>query len=209
MSNVSPVFEIKAKDTKGLISEVALNLFKEKGFQNVTINEICKVCKITKRTFYYHWNSKDEILYRFVENTGFEATRLVDALLSEKGIAETIWAVFDSFFIRDLEYGPNILKQIFHIKIELSEKESFPYSAPVYNTVLKLVQIGFNNNELVKVGDPEGVCLLLFHMMRSTSFTWAVQNGSFDLEAETRKAFDCLIIPTKKIDHTANDMVNV
>ncbi|MCQ2412308.1 MAG: TetR/AcrR family transcriptional regulator [Sphaerochaetaceae bacterium] len=198
MGTVYPVVEIKPKDTKSMISDVALELFKEHGFQNVTINEICKACKITKRTFYYHWISKDEILSQFVENTGIESKQLVDNLLEQKGIAETIWAIFDNFFVRDIINGTNITKQIFHIKLDRLKSENFPYGAPVYSTVNKLIRIGFNSGELVPIGDPDGVCLLLFHMMRSTSFTWAAQNGDFDLQAETRKAFDTLIVPSKK-----------
>ena len=40
--------------TKNKIFETAGKLFKEKGYENVTINNICEACGITKTTFYYH-----------------------------------------------------------------------------------------------------------------------------------------------------------
>ena len=38
-------------------------MFKENGYENVTVLQICKAAGITKRTFYYHFSSKDEIIH--------------------------------------------------------------------------------------------------------------------------------------------------
>ena len=40
------------KDVKKNIISISYNLFKEKGYDNVTINDICDKCNITKTTFY-------------------------------------------------------------------------------------------------------------------------------------------------------------
>lgn len=41
--------------TKELIRDTAIELFKKYGYEKVTIQQICKACQITKRTFYYHF----------------------------------------------------------------------------------------------------------------------------------------------------------
>ena len=50
-------------DTKSLIIETATVLFQQKGFKSVGLNEILKVCKITKGSLYHHFpNGKEELL---------------------------------------------------------------------------------------------------------------------------------------------------
>ena len=51
-----------ANNTKEKIRQQAISLFKENGYENVTVLQICKAAGITKRTFYYHFSSKDEII---------------------------------------------------------------------------------------------------------------------------------------------------
>ena len=55
------------KDVKKNIISISYNLFKEKGYDNVTINDICDKCNITKTTFYRYISSKEDILTYFFD----------------------------------------------------------------------------------------------------------------------------------------------
>lgn len=49
-------------DLRNDITEVALCLFIEKGYELVKISEILEVTNISKGTFYYHYSNKEDIL---------------------------------------------------------------------------------------------------------------------------------------------------
>ena len=50
-------------DTKSLIIDIATNLFQQKGYLGVGVNEILKACNITKGSLYHHFpNGKEELL---------------------------------------------------------------------------------------------------------------------------------------------------
>lgn len=50
-------------DKKALIIQIATNLFQQKGYKGVGVNEILKACNITKGGLYYHFpNGKEELL---------------------------------------------------------------------------------------------------------------------------------------------------
>ena len=50
-------------DTKSLIIDTATNLFQQKGYKSVGLNEILKACKVTKGALYHHFpNGKEELL---------------------------------------------------------------------------------------------------------------------------------------------------
>ncbi|HII83635.1 MAG TPA: TetR/AcrR family transcriptional regulator [Methanobacterium subterraneum] len=54
-------------DTKSRIMETAFKLFLEKGFADVSLNEIIKASNITTGGFYYHFDSKDTLLVEVIK----------------------------------------------------------------------------------------------------------------------------------------------
>lgn len=52
----------KATDTKNKIFQTSVTLIKSKGYDNVTISEICKVAGLAKGSFYVHYKSKEDIV---------------------------------------------------------------------------------------------------------------------------------------------------
>ena len=51
-----------AERTRARILDAAYGLFYRKGFGRVGVDEIAALAKVTKRTLYYHFTSKDEML---------------------------------------------------------------------------------------------------------------------------------------------------
>lgn len=58
---------MRAMDTKSRIMETAFKLFLEKGFADVSLNEIIKASNITTGGFYYHFDSKDTLLVEVIK----------------------------------------------------------------------------------------------------------------------------------------------
>ena len=54
-------------DTKSRILQTAFNLFLEKGFASVSLNEVIKASNITTGGFYYHFDSKDSLMVAVIE----------------------------------------------------------------------------------------------------------------------------------------------
>jgi AcrR family transcriptional regulator len=63
--------------TRKRILETAYDLFYQKGYGRVGIDDIAERANITKRTLYYHFESKDELLARVLEfHHGLALTRI-------------------------------------------------------------------------------------------------------------------------------------
>ena len=52
----------KAKSVKGRIVEAAWQLFYEKGYNGTTVDDIIDLSGTSKGSFYYYFNTKDELL---------------------------------------------------------------------------------------------------------------------------------------------------
>src|SRR5437762_631547 len=60
--------QLKALETKKAIYESALKLFKEKGFDNVLIEDITSSAGTSKGSFYTYFKSKDEVFIEYYKN---------------------------------------------------------------------------------------------------------------------------------------------
>ncbi len=54
--------ERKRQDTAERIAEASLRLFLAKGYEHTTLEEIAEAAGISRRTFFYYYKSKDDIL---------------------------------------------------------------------------------------------------------------------------------------------------
>jgi AcrR family transcriptional regulator len=79
------------EQTRGRVLEAAYKLFRRQGYNRVTMDGIAEAAKLTKRTLYHHFNSKDQLLADVLEaqhHLALQAFRTFGDNLS--GSAETI-----------------------------------------------------------------------------------------------------------------------
>lgn len=58
---------VSRKDTQGKILSAAYRLFYQQGYSRVSVDAIAELAEVTKRTIYYHFKSKDEIIAGVME----------------------------------------------------------------------------------------------------------------------------------------------
>jgi len=63
--------ESKSAQTRQIILDSAIELFKKYGVNKVTIDDICNNCELTKGSFYYYFPSKDYIVTMSI-NSGLD-----------------------------------------------------------------------------------------------------------------------------------------
>lgn len=185
-----PVFETSTKD---MIRDAAMELFREKGYENVTIMDICRGCGITKRTFYYHFESKAELLSGVVNYWGIKAERLLHTFASEEKNIDILWQLMKVYCTNAEKYGPNIVKQVYVLMIQDGSDIHFPQKMYLYDLAIQLLTKAQNTKEILNPNKPEEIVFILFHALRSISISWAAENGSYDLVQEYRKSFDIIV----------------
>ena len=102
---------MQPSSTKEKIQEQAIKLFKEYNYDQVTVMQICKAAGITKRTFYYHFSSKDEIVDELIGRTGKKVDQLVDVMLQRESNLAFLWAMLREYAV-DAEPLPLLRRSI-------------------------------------------------------------------------------------------------
>jgi AcrR family transcriptional regulator len=76
------VVTAKAEETRERIVDAALQLFREKGFDETTMRDIAKEADVATGAAYYYFRSKEELVMAFYARTAQEARTLMPAVLS-------------------------------------------------------------------------------------------------------------------------------
>lgn len=76
------------------ISRVAVNLFAEKGFDNVTVSEIATAAGLSERTFFRYFATKDDVLLEYEQHLWL---RLGDALAARPSGEGPVTALREAF----------------------------------------------------------------------------------------------------------------
>ena len=86
-----------ARKFKEEVAEAAISLFKRNGYNNVTVNEICKECGISRSVFYSSFNGKRSILEYMVEKPQHNDDASFMKFAHADNDFERIWQLFDRF----------------------------------------------------------------------------------------------------------------
>ena len=88
----------KGEKTRRELAEIAYSLFLDNGYENTSVDEIINRAGIAKGTFYYHYDSKEQVLEEVIEQIIAGGSEKANAVLkSEATIPEKIVGVILSF----------------------------------------------------------------------------------------------------------------
>ncbi|NLC55092.1 MAG: TetR/AcrR family transcriptional regulator [Erysipelothrix sp.] len=171
------------KSTKQQIIDVAIKLFNDQGFSKVSVNEIIEKVGISKRTFYYHFKSKEEILKDFYKIPSEITVLMLEAMLDKETNVEKLFALYRPRIQHFTNTGQNISKQIIISNLKdnkgtfKSNKEKRQKIRLVEIDLIKKAQAG---NEIENMSNPEDLVDILLSSMIGTIVLWVIQENNFD-----------------------------
>ncbi len=200
----------RGNQTKDKILQTALGLFEERGFERVTINEICKASGIGKPTFYYYFSSKDDLLKDYYEIPFSLDADSVAKILSAENHFERLWYSMLPMFRHVQEAGTDIARQLFvkNLSDDVGTFRAQPHMQSIIAMQVDLITRGQQDGEFRNSSDPKHLEMLIRQIMIGTSFSWCMTSGAFDLLAAMRCALeDLLDIPPaiRKGDYSSFD----
>lgn len=187
------------KDTRKLILQKALELFKEKGYENTTIMDICKACAITKGTFYYHFPNKDELSFLFYEDMFSEFSSALAELIFIENVKDQLWKVYEYSIDRTIALGPKVLNSLYmsdikngmHLFSPFSRFDLETHSSRQLKLQIELVKKGQHTGD-IREGDPVLMVRTFVAALTGIAIAWSSNDGSFDEKEELHKVFNVI-----------------
>ena len=182
--------EKKPISTKMQIIETAIGLYKERGYENVSVKDICNRCKLTRGAFYYHFKSKDEILDNYFLSSDNLAINEILPLISAKKYIEQFYYFFDMYLERTFIAGHDIFGQIIKRNIDKSGKIFSPKDINMRKVYSSLIEKAQNAGEILNRTPPDLLVDTIVYIADGIALVWCSQNGDFDYVEENKKILD-------------------
>lgn len=186
----------KNDDTRLFIINTAFSLFREHGYNNVTVKEICDACEITRGAFYYYYKTKDDILDDIFMESNQLNLKLINEALAEKHYIDQFYKLFYSYLSRTIEVGAEIFKQVLIRNINKNTKLTHPADVPVYETYITLIEKAQKAGEIANMAPAKVLAESAIYLSNGMGLVWCSKNGSFHFEKELRKLLDSLFLVT-------------
>ena len=188
---------VDVHEKKQEIYRSATQVFLDKGYNNTTLLDIAKLCKMGRSTIYQYFKNKEEIFYEVSISFFSELVSNLDSIMLEESMSSTekIKKML-SVFIFDSKADSQRFFQLAKVLMFLKENNSvfenkfkFFYLS-VQDMFFQVVESGIYNNE-IKQCDAESMSIAIFGLAQSI-----ILHTYVDTSRDNQKYFEsiCLMI---------------
>lgn len=173
--------KIQAKNTHDKVYSVAIKLFEEKGFENITVDEVCMMAEVSTGTFYNVFKSKYAILDHIFELADDFFLNTVKGQIQEGTIQERILLYFNFYAEYNLDRGLTFVKQLYTGKNNLFAKKN----RSMQIVLKEVIEDAQSKGELSSETSAMEIVEFLFVCVRGLVYDWCLKNGEFNLKEAT------------------------
>lgn len=196
--------EIQSLETKQKIFSTALVLFDQKGYDNVTINDICHQIGLTKGAFYHHFNSKSDILimkYKFNESSLLKYYHSISSELPLQKLDKIINRFINYPKLTSLEE----MKSSFKVQIDSHYQEFVGGDSAVQKSILiKIIEEGQATGDIRDDLRAELLADIIIRYKFGLYIEWCIKDGNMDIttlgQRDYHALMNMLLIPNKRHD---------
>lgn len=184
------------KDIKDSIVQTSYELFKEQGYEQTTIMDICDKCGITKTTFYRYINSKEDLLAYFFDDVSAQATDLLIQFANADSTFDSICACFDIILNQATKFGPKLYSQLYIANLK-ENKGTFNTNNLFNDLVKTLIIKGQLSGEIQNQSNPDDLLETCVSLCFGSGIRWCLDEGQHDFRKEFLKTISIVLDVTK------------
>jgi AcrR family transcriptional regulator len=184
----------EANSTKRHIVDCAISLYKEHGFNNVTVQDICNRSGITRSAFYYHFKTKDEILDNYYLYSDILELEHLETLLLTDNYLEQFYHLFNLYLERTAAAGPELFGQILKHSIDTETPVLDPQGIALRHIYSSLIKKAQEAGQIQNGAPAEELVDAIVYLADGIAFIWSHNHGKIDLISEMRRMLDILFM---------------
>ena len=178
----------QADATRKRIYNTAIRLFKQHGYEQVSVSQIAKAADVGIGTFYHYYESKIELFMKIFVNVEdyFSEFKTLDYNLPAK---EIIHRYFYQYAKLNEAAGIEIVQNLANPQNRKSLDGNQDFEIILTSILKKYQELGkIKNNE-----SAEDICDLFFISARGVMFDWCIKHGKYDLAEKTQFVIERLL----------------
>lgn len=186
---------MKENAKKKEIRTKAIQLFKKNGFDQVPLTAICKAANISKNTFYYYFDSKEDLLNDMLKK-GSLSEEDIQKISNLESPYEQYCALLKKHLFFFQECGKEIMKKALLRKLtqQYDQDSSNDFRRQLLKFQENLIKKAQQQNEIQNQMKPSILAKAAISMLIGLSQIWTTDEEiDFNLEEEYFKLLDALM----------------
>lgn len=172
--------------TRHLIFKTATKIFAKQGYEKTSVDEIAQSAKIAKGTIYYHFTSKEDILFGLIQegidDLSEKMQNGISGIDSSKQKMEKIIEIQVDYFYQYRDLCRVLLSELW--RLESRWKKSAEKIQEKYISITRnIINEGKKSKEFKKDLDTNASATALFGLVSVASLDWAIFHK--DVQRET------------------------
>ena len=184
--------ERKKGRTRADIYNAAMNLFVRRGFDSVTIEDICDSADVARATFFLHFPAKEALLIEYGERANDE---LAAAIADYRGSATSTLRMALKMLAERAVRHPDVVRLVMREMLArprvLSEHDQ--KAAGLVDLLAGIIRRGQKAGEFRRRTEPTVVALTASAAFFALIYTWVRNDGKIDVEGAIAETLDVIL----------------
>ena len=179
--------ETKGVRTKRQLYQCAMKLFRERGFDRVSVDEIVREAGMAKGTFYIYFNTKSDIILEMLRQYDTYYDQIMAGLPDDLSIDQQMEEIVKGACRFTEEVIGLDLIRVLYVK-QLTEGQEHPGLLNEDRALFRILSELLTAGQRAGIYDPAldvpDTTRLILHGIRASFFEWCSSRGQFDLTQE-------------------------
>ncbi len=180
--------QMKSKETKARIFKAAKDILRKKGYEELSIKNICEEAGVSNGSFYHHFKTKDDLLSYYIEEQPGINPDLSELPADAKDAKETIIYVYINYVRYCKELGVEFMSNYYTPKNQslnplIRTERPYPI-VTVQNYIRKCIDAGIIAPKLSLDALSTDIRMIVI----GNVFEWCLKQGKADFEENMRRS---------------------
>jgi AcrR family transcriptional regulator len=179
----------RGKETRRNLIRTAARLWSERGFDAVTVEEICSEAGVGRTTFYLHFESKEQLLAGLAGGTSAGVAADLDAAGSPTSLDGQLEVLIRGIARRMQDVPKSLAELVIHsqrVQLMRASPEVYATSTRFADLAREVLADARRRGELVRTADPEELGEILGALTMDAIEAWAAGRSRKSLTAVLR-----------------------
>lgn len=172
------------ENMKEKIVSCAMELFYNRSYHEVTVDDIIEASQTSKGGFYYYFKSKEELLLCWLPKQDKEYEEWYEKADKEQPSLELLLK-FSKFVLRTIEcsYTPEILTIVYSAQLKLKGKDRiYDSDRRLYRIIYDIIRRGQERLEIDDTYSCKELGKMIVTVFRGCIYEWNLNDGASSLE---------------------------
>lgn len=174
------------------ISAEAFRLFREKGYEKTTVQDICDACGISKPTFYSRFASKGDLIVDFYDGVTERLNANLSTLVETTSAWEQLKICFGTLMDETEAVGVDVMSHILIINLE-QDRHSFDARDFLTRTMVAIIRRGQETGEIANRMPAGELYETAAYLFQGYLLMWSISKAELDWRTKFMEGLAALL----------------